>query len=274
MPIYTMSIHLLPKDTCNRIDKIVQEFWWGDNTEKKKIHTIAWEKICQTRSNGGLRIRKTETFNKALVATQFWRIGQKPQLLLAKTLKSKYFHKVNNIWEMDHVTKNSSKMWKNIWQTRNTPLAQAKWQVWKGDSIKLRDSLWYKPRSDDSLELLQLQHGTVKDLMNPISRKWNSNLISTVYNRNEAKAILSTTFSKFGNGDKVIWPFSSSGEYQVKKGYKMLTALNQENTNPNAHTKKKCWLNLWKLGIPFRVSTFLWKILHCGLPTRTELARR
>ena len=129
MPIYTMSIHLLPKDTCNRIDKIVQEFWWGDNTEKKKIHTIAWEKICQTRSNGGLRIRKTETFNKALVAKQFWRIGQKPQLLLARTLKSKYFHKVNNIWEMDHVTKKSSKMWKNIWQTRNTPLAQAKWQV-------------------------------------------------------------------------------------------------------------------------------------------------
>ena len=71
-------------------------------------------------------------------------------------------------------------------------------------SIKLRDSLWYKPRSDDSLELLQLQHGTVKDLMNPISRNWNSNLISTVYNRNEAKAILSTTFSKFGNSDKVI----------------------------------------------------------------------
>ena len=100
MPIYTMSIHLLPKDTCNRIDKIVRDFWWGDNTEKKKIHTITWEKICQTRSNGGLGIRKTKTFNKALVAKQFWRIGQNPQLLLAKTLKSKYFHKVNNIWEI------------------------------------------------------------------------------------------------------------------------------------------------------------------------------
>ena len=59
MPIYTMLIHLLPKDTCNLIDKIVRDFWWGDNTEKKKIHTIAWEKICQTRSNGGLGIRKT-----------------------------------------------------------------------------------------------------------------------------------------------------------------------------------------------------------------------
>ena len=71
MPIYTMSIHLLPKDTCNRIDKIVRDFWWGDNIEKKGIHTIAWEKICQTRCNGGLGIRKIETFNKALVAKQF-----------------------------------------------------------------------------------------------------------------------------------------------------------------------------------------------------------
>ncbi|XP_030923476.1 uncharacterized protein LOC115950416 [Quercus lobata] len=144
-------------------------------------------------------------------------------------------------------------MWKNIWQTRNSPLAQAKWQVGRGDSIRLRDSLWYKPRSADHLDLLQLQYGTVKDLMDPISGNWNSNLINTVYNRTEAEAILSTTFSKFGNIDKVIWPFSSSGEYQVKKGYKMLIALNQENAN-------RC-------------------LLSCGkfvtvLPTRTELAKR
>ena len=106
MPIYTMSVHLLPKDTCNQIDKIMRDFWWGDNIEKKKIHTIAWEKIFQTRSNGtrsngGLGIRKTETFNKALVAKKFWRIGQNPQLLLAKTLKSKYFPKINHVWEID-----------------------------------------------------------------------------------------------------------------------------------------------------------------------------
>ena len=165
-------------------------------------------------------------------------------------------------------------MWKNIWQKRNSFLVQAKWQVGRGDSIRLRDSLWYKPRSADSLDLLQLQCGTVKDLMDPISGNWNSNLINIVYNRTKVKAILSTTFSKFGNIDKVIWPFSSSGEYKVKKGYKMLMVLNQENDNHNDHTRKKCWINLWKLGIPFWVSTFLWEILHRGLPTRTELAKK
>ena len=165
-------------------------------------------------------------------------------------------------------------MWKNIWQTRNSSLAQAKWQVGKEDSIRLRDSFWYKPRNADSLDHLQLWYGTIKDLMDPTSWNWNSELINTVYNRPEAEAILSTTFPKFGNIDKVIWPFFNSGEYQVKQDYKMLMAINQENSNRNDHTRKKCWLNFWKLGIPFRVFTFLWKILHCGLPTRTELAKK
>ena len=128
-------------------------------------------------------------------------------------------------------------MWKNIWQKRNSSLAQAKWQVGKGDSIRLRDSLWYKPRNADSLDHLQLQYGIVKDLMDPTSGNWNIELINTVYNRPETEAILSTTFSKFGNIDKVIWPFSSSGEYQVKQGYKMLTAINQENSNLNDQGK-------------------------------------
>ncbi|XP_075638408.1 uncharacterized protein LOC142610482 [Castanea sativa] len=67
---------------------------------------------------------------------------------------------------------------------------------------------------------------------------------------------------------------SSRGEYQVKQGYKMLAVINQENANRNDHPSKKCWLNLWKLGIPSRVSTFMWKILHRGLPTRTELFKK
>ena len=213
-----MSIHLLPKGTCNRIDKIMQDFWWGDNIEKKKIQTIAWEKIRQTRSNGGLGIRKTKTFDRALVAKQFWRIGQNLQSLLAKTLRSTYYPKTDHVWEIDRVPGNSHKMWKNIWQTKNSSLAQAKWQVGKGDSIGLGDSLWHKPRNVDSLDHLQLQHGTVKDLMDPTSGNWNRELINTVYNKPKAEAILSTTFSKFGNIDKIIWPFSSRGEYQVKQG--------------------------------------------------------
>ena len=56
-PIYSMFVHQLPMNTCNRIDKIIREFWWGDNLEKRKLHSIAWDKIRQIRGKGRLGIR-------------------------------------------------------------------------------------------------------------------------------------------------------------------------------------------------------------------------
>ncbi|XP_075638407.1 uncharacterized protein LOC142610480 [Castanea sativa] len=240
MPIYAMSVHLLPKETCNRIDKLMRDFWWGDNIERRKIHTVAWEKNCQTRSNGGLGIRKTEIFNKALVAKQFWRVGQNPQSLRSKILKSKYYPKTNHIWDIEQGPRNSSKIWKNIWQAKNSSLGQAKWQVGSGDNIRLQDPLWYRPRHEDSLKHPKIQHGTVKDLMDPTSGNWNRELINTVYNRPEAEAILSTTFSKFGHNDKVIWPFSGRGCLH-SCGKSSIVGFQQEL---NYSRSKSSWMSL------------------------------
>ena len=74
MPIYSMLIHRLSKDTCNRIDRIIRDFWWGDTTEVRKLHTIAWDTICQPKEIGGVGIRKTEQFNHAFIAKKYWRI--------------------------------------------------------------------------------------------------------------------------------------------------------------------------------------------------------
>ena len=76
MPIYSMSIHRLPKDTCNRIDRIIRDFWLGNIADVRKLHTIAWDTICQPKEARGVGIRKTEQFNQALLAKQYWRITQ------------------------------------------------------------------------------------------------------------------------------------------------------------------------------------------------------
>ena len=59
MPIYSMSIHKLPKDICKRIDRFIRDFWWGNTTEVRKLHTIAWDIICQPKEKRGVGIRKT-----------------------------------------------------------------------------------------------------------------------------------------------------------------------------------------------------------------------
>jgi len=87
MPIYSMLIHKLPKDTCHRIDRIIRDFWWGNIVEVRKLHTIVWDIICQPKETRGVGIRKTEQFNQAVLAKQYWRIAQNSQSLLATTLK-------------------------------------------------------------------------------------------------------------------------------------------------------------------------------------------
>ena len=114
MPICSTLIHRLSKDTCNRIDRIIRDLWQGNTAEVRKLHTIAWDTICQPKEIGGVGIRKTEQFNQPLIAKQYWRITQNPQSLLTTTLKGNYFPKAPNLWGMERCPATASQIWKGI----------------------------------------------------------------------------------------------------------------------------------------------------------------
>lgn len=80
------------------------------------------------------------------MAKQFWRIGQQPHSLLIRTMKGKYYPKERNLWEVENIPKNSTRIWRTSGKQKISLLAQAKWQVGRGDSIRLRDSLWLKQK--------------------------------------------------------------------------------------------------------------------------------
>jgi hypothetical protein len=57
-----------------------------------------WETITKPKNQGGLGIKKFGPMNKALITKQYWRIRNNPNLLLSKTLKSKYCPNPFNIF--------------------------------------------------------------------------------------------------------------------------------------------------------------------------------
>ena len=72
--------------------------------------------------------------------------------------------------------------------------------------------------------------------------------------------------------DKIIWPHTNIGDYQVKTAYDLLTQTNSPNNHQGCQTK--FWKQLWKLPIPHKIITFTWKLLQDALPLKAEIAKR
>ncbi|KAK3211792.1 hypothetical protein Dsin_016498 [Dipteronia sinensis] len=95
VPTYAMGMFKLPKSLIQEIHRLSARFWWGGNEKNRKTHWCTWKKLCRSKLEGGLGFRDLETFNRALLAKQCWRILKSPESLAAKTLKGCYFPNCN-----------------------------------------------------------------------------------------------------------------------------------------------------------------------------------
>ena len=93
MPTYVMSCFKLPRKLLKDINSAMANYWWGETNGKNKMHWISWKRMAEDRQEGGLGFKDLETFNKALLGKQVWRVITKPNLRVSKVLKAKYFPK-------------------------------------------------------------------------------------------------------------------------------------------------------------------------------------
>ena len=45
IPTYSMSVFKFSPGLCEYLMKLIRDFWWGDENDRRKIHWMSWDKI-------------------------------------------------------------------------------------------------------------------------------------------------------------------------------------------------------------------------------------
>ena len=117
IPTYTMSVFQLLKAICQQISSMMGKFWWGSQEKETKIAWMSWSRFSNTKLKGGLGFRDLESFNKALLAKQGWRLLQNPNSLMACIFKENYYSK--HTFSEAKIGYNPSYAWRSIMNAQN-----------------------------------------------------------------------------------------------------------------------------------------------------------
>lgn len=140
-----------------------------------------------------------EAFNMALLSKQVQRQITKPNLLMSKVLRSKYFPKVD-IFQVPTRPRDLW-LWKSQNETKNLIKDGSTQKVENGGSIRIWEEnqlvgdQWKKPFSS-KLDDCTVQK--VKDLLNQKGEGWNEELIKGIFSKGEAQEILRIPVSSIG----------------------------------------------------------------------------
>ncbi|PIA43885.1 hypothetical protein AQUCO_01800135v1 [Aquilegia coerulea] len=145
--------------------------------------------------------------------------------------------------------------------------------VGDGFSINAWSDCWI-PKTPIPLELLPKPPDTyvthVYELIDPVTRKWKTELVCSLWPQIYPAQILSIPLSINSHEDYMVWSTHKSGNYTVKSAYyKMLESIDSDLT-VSSHPFKL----IWRLNIPIKVRFLCWQLVQKVIPSAEFLISR
>ncbi|KAG7576033.1 Ribonuclease H domain [Arabidopsis thaliana x Arabidopsis arenosa] len=277
MPVYAMSCFKLPKATCTTLTSAISSFWWSTMEHHKKIHWVAWDKMCLPKELGGMGFKDIEVFNQALLAKQAWRLLHFPNCLFARFFKSRYFEDCQFLQAV--LGSRPSFAWRSILHGRvllRKGLRQgigdgASTSVWTGQW--LMDGRMRAPLMKNIIVDLEL---LVEDLIDPVTKTWDPISLQEHFYQRDID-IISKLKPVVSCPDFMVWQHNKSGEYSVRSGYWLASkdqnsaSLFEANAQPSTNAIKEL---TWDTMAPSKLKVFMWKAISGAIPVADKLASR
>ncbi|GJX68842.1 putative reverse transcriptase domain, reverse transcriptase zinc-binding domain protein [Tanacetum coccineum] len=136
MHIYWASMFILPSRVLLDIEQIIRRFLWSHGSMKKGRAKVAWDVVC-LKDEGGLGVRRLDTFNKALMVSHMWNFLSSKESLWVKWVHV-YKLKGRNFWELP-IRGRLSWGWRKVLQLRPLIRDYIGFSISDGDKA----SLWF-----------------------------------------------------------------------------------------------------------------------------------
>jgi hypothetical protein len=253
---------------------MTSQFWWGKNSERKRVPWMSWQRMGVSKFHGGMGFRDLEIFNKALLAKQGWRILKFPNSLVAKILQEKYFQ--GGDFLKAPLGRRSSYAWRSIVHAREVLERGLEWRVGDGARIRIWGDKWLPPPNSILVHLPQQSlavDSRVIELIDPRTRWWNFDLIRANFDPWEAGQICSLPLSPLGQPDQIVWQGTKNRYFTVKSAYYM--EMQHRNCSKGESSTRRqnegVWKTIWTLSVPPVLKNFAWKVCQNILPTKANL---
>ncbi|KAJ0898884.1 hypothetical protein HanRHA438_Chr08g0361891 [Helianthus annuus] len=102
------------------LEALIRRFLWGGNSEVKKMHWVAWDRVASPRKMGGLGLHKLKDVNTALLAKWRWRYKNEKDNLWVKVIDA--LHVGGSEWDFFPSKKAYGGVWCNIVSALKKPV--------------------------------------------------------------------------------------------------------------------------------------------------------
>ncbi|XP_035551682.1 uncharacterized protein LOC118349865 [Juglans regia] len=133
LPSYSMRVFQLPCSFLKSINKVTQNYWWGQQEQVGRIHWVSYNSMGKAKTKGGLGFRDLGSFNVAMLDKQGWRLLPFPDSLASQVLKWKYFPRVS--FMEAKVGSNPSYIWRSIMAARSLLDHGTCWRIGNGREV-------------------------------------------------------------------------------------------------------------------------------------------
>ncbi|KAJ4811131.1 RNA-directed DNA polymerase (reverse transcriptase)-related family protein [Rhynchospora pubera] len=272
MPVYYMSIEILPKGIIKEINSLMAKFFWGKTGHSRYLSFISWKKLCQPVSSGGLGLKDLQSFGEAIFFKIVWALMAEVEKPWVQLCKAKYYPKVG-YWRARSGNK-GSKMWRQVMGHRNFFKEKVMWQLGNGHKTYALSQPWFlgwmvqeqASRFDRTLR--------VKDLVDAHNGQWEFQTLARLFQPTQVQNIIHGVSIPNLNDtreDRLIWKCAKNGNYSPKEGYRELMQAQQNMTVQH----QGMWERIWHCkNILPKIKIFLWRLINRGLPLAVNMHKR